>query len=316
MINKALDDIFRFYIEEMEISEGSIDKSEFTNKNYDPSKASGRFVQGYASTPAWDSDGESIIKSGLDIDYYNRQGFLNFMHVNKPDHIIGVPVYSKIDHIGFFTKGMLFKNNKMADDVWILAKELAELGHPRKLGFSIEGKVVQRSSINKSKIIKAKVTNVAVTHIPVNTEATFEIVTKSFVPDSYDEVVNYIVKDIELQKNISALNSGVQAQTANAPITSEDTGTKVLQRESLEGSGGNPKEHGVIVGNPSDKELGKRLTSAYQTAYKSRNDLMLLLKTVHPKVSDVLLETIVDLVYKAGGPGNFVKIIENSNILL
>lgn len=201
-MEQNLDDILQFYVENIEFLEGPINKSEFVNKNFDPSKATGRFIQGYASTPAWDTDGESIIKSGLDISYYNQQGWLNWMHTNKPGFIIGIPVYSKIDHIGFFTKGMLFKDNEMASDVWKLGNELKSLGNPRKLGFSIEGKVVQRSEINKSKIVKAKVTNVAITHIPVNMEATFELVSKSFVPSSYDEIVSYIVKDLSFTKDL------------------------------------------------------------------------------------------------------------------
>jgi len=309
-----LNDIFQFYVDKIEMSEGPVEKSEFTNKNFDPSKATGRFVQGYASTPAWDTDGESIIKSGLDITYYNEQGWLNWMHTNKPDHIIGIPVYSKIDSVGFFTKGMLF-NNEMATHVWNLGKELQQLGYPRKLGYSIEGKVVQRSAINKSKIIKAKVTNVAVTHIPVNTEATFELVSKSFVPDKYDEIVNYIVKDLDFQKDLAALDSGGMSMTAQSHVSPGDTGRKVLQVESLEGSDANPKSNGVIVGNPSDKEMGDRLTTAYKTAYKSRTDLLCLMKSIHPKASDSLLETIVDLVYKAGGVDHFVKIINESEVL-
>jgi hypothetical protein len=315
MTDDKMKDIFQFYIENLELAEGKVEKSEFKNINFDPTKATGRFVQGYASTPAWDSDGESIVKSGLDVDYYNKQGWLNWMHKNEPSHIIGIPVYSKIDHVGFFTKGMLLSND-MATHVWNLGKELEQLGYPRKLGFSIEGKVVQRSSINKSKIVKAKVTNVAVTHIPVNIEATFEVVSKSFVPSTYDEIVSYIMKDLDLQKNLAALDSGGGAQTANAPIKGGDTGEKVLQTESLEGSGGNPKEHGVLVGNPSDKELGERLTSAYRTAYKSgSSDLATFMRMVHPEASDSLLKSLVELIYLADGPDNFVKIIEESNIL-
>ena len=249
-----LKDTLQFYIENMEVVEGPIEKSEFVNKNFDPAKATGRFVQGYASTPAWDSDGESIVKSGLDVSYYNQQGWLNYMHKNTPEAIIGIPVYSKIDHIGFFTKGMLFKDIQMAEDVWKLASQLKSLGNPRKLGFSIEGKVVQRSEINKSKIVKAKVTNVAVTHIPVNTEATFELVSKSLVPPAYDEIVSYIAKDLPFMKDLGAL-SAPGLTTATHHVSPGDTGSPTLQVESLEGS--NKK---VVTGNPSDKELERRLS--------------------------------------------------------
>lgn len=316
-----LNDILQFYTDDIEFLDGPINKSEFVNPNFDASKASGRFIQGYASTPAWDSDGESIVKSGLDIEYYNKSGFLNFMHINKPDHIIGVPVYSKIDHIGFFTKGMLFKDHVMANDVWNLGQELKSLGNPRRLGFSIEGKVVARSAINKSKIIKAKVTNVAVTHIPVNTEATFECVSKSFVPPAYDEIVGYIMKDIAFKKDAStalAAISNVGAVAGHSFGSSNYNGSETLRTESLEGANTNQYNNKAVTGNnpDSEKELEARLSSAYRSAHKSHTELMSLLKTVHPGTSDVLLEAIVDLVHKANGIENFIRIIKNSDVLL
>lgn len=313
--SKTFDDIFQFYTDNIEFVEGELNKAEFQNSNFDPSKATGRFIQGYASTPAWDSDGESIVKSGLDISYYVNQGWLNWMHNNSPNHVIGIPVYSKIDHIGFFTKGMLF-NNEMASHVWTLASELKDLGYPRKLGYSIEGKVVARSAINKSKIVKAKVTNVAVTHIPVNTEATFEVVTKSFVPPSYDEIVTYIMKDLSLKKDLMAI-SPVGAVAGHSFGSNNYTGHETLRTESLEGANTNVVKNNAVTGNrqSSEEELEARLSSNFRSAHKSHKDLITLLKAVHPNASDVLLEEIVGLIYKAEGIDNFVRIIKDSNIL-
>lgn len=316
----SLDDIFQFYTEDIEFVEGNINKAEFQNQNFDETKATGRFIQGYASTPAWDSDGESIVKSGLDISYYVNQGWLNWMHNNSPNHVIGIPVYSKIDHVGFFTKGMLF-NNEMATHVWTLASELKSLGHPRRLGYSIEGKVVARSAINKSKIVKAKVTNVAVTHIPVNTEATFEAVSKSFVPPAYDEIVTYIMKDLTFRKDAGpslAAISSVGAAAGNAWGSSNYTGHETLRTESLEGAVSNVVKNNAIAGNTStsEEELERRLSSAYRNAHKSHNELMALLKAVHPDANDRLLEEIVGLVHKAKGIDNFVRIINDSKVLL
>jgi hypothetical protein len=315
---KVLDDVFKFYTENIEFIEGELNKAEFQNVNFDPEKATGRFIQGYASTPAWDSDGESVLKSGLDITYYASQGWLNWMHNNSPNHVIGIPVYSKIDHIGFFTKGMLFMN-EMATHVWNLAEELKNLGYPRRLGYSIEGKVVARSAINKSKIVKARVTNVAVTHIPVNTEATFEIVAKSFVPPAYDEIVSYIMKDLSLKKDAlePVVKLGLAAGHNWGSSNYSDEGSEALRTESLEGSAGNKKKDGAIIGNTpsSEAELEARLSSAYKSAHQSHKDLILLLKAAHPIASDVLLEEIVGLVYKADGIDNFIRIIQNSDEL-
>jgi hypothetical protein len=313
----TIDDIFQFYTDDLEFIEGDINKAEFQNQNFDVTKATGRFIQGYASTPGWDSDGESIVKSGLDISYYVNQGWLNWMHNNSPNHVIGIPVYSKIDHVGFFTKGMLF-NNEMATHVWNLATELKSLGHPRRLGYSIEGKVVARSAINKSKIIKAKVTNVAVTHIPVNTEATFEAVSKSFVPPAYDEIVGYIMKDLAFKKDLAGM-AGNGMTAGNTWGSSNYAGDgEALRTESLEGANNNQYKGKAVTGNNpnSEDELEARLSSAYRSAHKSHTELMSLLKTVHPGTSDVLLEAIVSLVHKANGIDSFVRIIKDSKVLL
>ena len=44
------------------------------------------------------------------------------------------------------------------------------MGTPRRLGFSIEGKVEQRAASDKTTIARATIRNVAVTHCPVNPE--------------------------------------------------------------------------------------------------------------------------------------------------
>jgi hypothetical protein len=90
-----------------------------------------------------------------------------------------------------------------------------------------------------------------------------------------------------------------------------------LRVESLEGANTNVVKNNAVVGNRqnSEDELEARLSSAYRSAHKSHTDLITLLKTVHPKASDVLLEEIVGLVHKANGIDNFVRIINDSLVL-
>lgn len=312
-----LNDIFSFYIDNIEFKEEVLDKAFIDQyKRIDLSKSTGRLVAGYASTSDVDSDGESIVQKGLDISYYQKSGWLNFMHNNNPSHVIGIPIESYIDNRGFYTKGMLL-NNEMANHVWSLEQELKSLGYPRHLGFSIEGKVVGRSAVNKSKIVKAKVTNVAITHIPVNTAATFETVSKSFVPPTYDEVVSYIMKDLPLKKDLAQLNS--PGLSAGHSFGSDNySGGEVLRTEDLEGAVKNQYKGQAATGNTasSEVELDERLNSAYRSAHKSHSELMTLLKTVHPTASDNLLSEIANLVYKANGIDNFIKIITESEVLL
>lgn len=311
-----LNDIFSFYIDAIEFKEEQLDKAFIDQyKRIDLSKSTGRIVKGYASTSDVDSDGETIVQKGLDIEYYQKSGWLNFMHNNNPSHVIGIPIESYIDNKGFFTKGMLL-NNDMANHVWALELELKSLGYPRHLGFSIEGKVVGRSAVNKSKIVKAKVTNVAITHIPVNTAATFESVSKSFVPPSYDEVVSYIMKDLPLKKDLAALSGPGMVAGSNFG-SNNYSGGESLRTESLEGAVTNQYTGKAVAGNQksSEDELDERINSAYRSAHKSHSELITLLKAVHPTASDNLLSEMVNLVYKANGIDNFIKIISESEVL-
>ncbi len=61
--------------------------------------------------------------------------------------------------------------------MWNLALALQKSNAPRKVGFSVEGKVLEREG---NKILKAKIYNVAVTANPVNTTCSWHAVVKSF----------------------------------------------------------------------------------------------------------------------------------------
>ena len=55
-------------------------------------------VAGIASTPDMDSDGEFLDPNGMDLEFFNRYGFVNWQHQTKtnPDSIVGEPTMSKI----------------------------------------------------------------------------------------------------------------------------------------------------------------------------------------------------------------------------
>lgn len=170
-----------------------------------------RVIRGYASTPTADRQGESLIQKGLDISDFVSHGWLNYDHDNSV--ILGYPTTStKIDENGLWVEGELLKGVPMADKLWELALALKKSNAPRKLGFSVEGKVLERRG---NTILKAKIYNCALTPNPVNTEATWEAVVKSFRPDS----------DIDMSK---ALSAGY----ATSPDTQANGGA--LRKESIE----------------------------------------------------------------------------------
>lgn len=136
-----------------------------------------RIIRGYASTQAEDRQGESLVQKGLDISEFVNHGYFNFDHDNSK--IVGYPFADRcvVNDKGFWVEGELLKGIPEADRMWELAVSLQKSNAPRKVGFSVEGKVLERDG---SKIVKAKIYNVAVTANPVNTTCSWEAVVKSF----------------------------------------------------------------------------------------------------------------------------------------
>lgn len=151
-------------------------------------------IGGYASTPDEDRQGDEIVQKGLDISDFVNYGFFNLDHKN--DVILGYPDKNKcrIDSKGFYCEGVLLKGVEAARNMWETAVALKKSNAPRRLGFSVEGKVLQRNALGK--IVKAKIYNVALTASPVNPKATFEALCKSFT-DNTEEIDQYVEKSLE-----------------------------------------------------------------------------------------------------------------------
>lgn len=141
-----------------------------------------RRIAGYASTSDKDRQDDEIIQKGLDISDFVNYGYFNFDHDNSK--ILGYPDKEKthIDSKGFWVEGTLLKGVAEADRMWETAVALKKSNAPRRLGYSIEGKTFKRDSLGR--IVKAKVYNVAITANPVNPNATWDALVKSFTTDT------------------------------------------------------------------------------------------------------------------------------------
>ena len=148
---------------------------------------------GIASTSDEDSDGEFLDPKGFDIKPLLESGMVNWHHQAKgqPATIIGEPSKAEIRPEGLYIETDLYPSSKIACDVWELAQVLEKDSKTRRLGYSIEGKVLKRKSNDKTspdykKIIKAVITGVAVTHQPKNPQ-TFANIIKGEIDDDFDE---------------------------------------------------------------------------------------------------------------------------------
>jgi hypothetical protein len=136
-------------------------------------------VKGVASTPDRDSEDEELIPMGFQLDRFLKTGQINWNHQSKsdPSKIIGEPEVAKITPKGeLYIEGFLYPNSDLAKSVWKLAETLEKNSKTRKLGWSIEGRAIERDITNPKKITKALITGVAITPTPVNASTYLDLV--------------------------------------------------------------------------------------------------------------------------------------------
>jgi hypothetical protein len=132
-----------------------------------------RWIQGVASTSAQDLQGEKVSQIGIDTSYFMKHGFFNDDHKQGPEFRVGEPTEAKLTKNGLWVKGFLFRENERADKIWKFMNSLHASGSTRKMGFSIEGKVIRRDGQH---IEKCWIQNIAVTAAPINTSTWADIV--------------------------------------------------------------------------------------------------------------------------------------------
>jgi hypothetical protein len=132
-----------------------------------------RKIEGIASTKDIDLQKEEVFQYGIDFSYFLKYGYFNNDH--KPGFInkVGQPTGCKITPKGLWVEGYLFDNHPVADEIWKLALALEASQSDRKLGFSIQGKVLRRSG---RKIMKCWIQDVAITAAPINTNTWLDVV--------------------------------------------------------------------------------------------------------------------------------------------
>ena len=187
---------------------------------------------GIASTADEDSDGEFLDPKGFDIKPLIEKGLVNWHHQAKtnPGTIVGEPTIAEIRKDGLYIETKLYPSSSVAVDIWNLAKTLEADSKTRRLGYSIEGKVIERKSDNPSspdykKITKAIITGVAITHMPKNPK-TFANIIKGEIDDISDE-----------EKEIKTAKEPISSKDENTDEEQKDLDTEsgtALKRESVD----------------------------------------------------------------------------------
>jgi len=153
------------------------------------------YISGVASTSDRDLDGDILLPNGFDLSYFLKNGFINWQHGTGPSHYIGEPISGKVANNKFFVKAKLWSFSDLAKGVYGLMNNLKKSGANRKVGWSIEGKVIERDPINKKLVKKAIITNVALTPMPKNRQTFADIVQKGFtggkIANDFNNNVNF-----------------------------------------------------------------------------------------------------------------------------
>lgn len=147
-----------------------------------PEQGKRRRIGGIISTDKTDRQGEIVLQRGLDFSDFLKNGWFNDNHSKDTSDILGFPEkVRQVKHRGrtaHYVEGYLLDNYDKADRIWNLAQALQKTN--RRLGFSIEGSVVERTHDGKT-IAKAKVRNVAITNCPVNDDTGLECLAKAMI---------------------------------------------------------------------------------------------------------------------------------------
>lgn len=153
-------------------------------------------VKGIASTVDVDTDNEILETSGFQLDRLLKAGYFNYDHRARenPMYIVGEPDIAKITNQGLYVEGELY-DTPLGKSIWEFGNLLKTQGSKRRLGFSIEGKALERDPLNQKRVTKALLTGIAITPSPKNSNSLMDVI-KGEKRDMYADY------EFELEKSI------------------------------------------------------------------------------------------------------------------
>ena len=133
-------------------------------------------IGGIASTQATDLEKEVVHQKGIDLDYMKSGwGTFNWNHKDGPNNLLGPIDYVEKSDDGLWVEGYLWKHVTKSQEIYDILSSVPE-NEKSPLGFSIQGKILQRQNGN---ILKSTVREVAVTHCPIN-QGTYTDILKAY----------------------------------------------------------------------------------------------------------------------------------------
>lgn len=215
-------------------------------------------LAGIASTADKDRQGEMLIPDGFDYTYLKNHGYINWHHQlsKNPEAIIGEPTKVELRKgKGLYIEAKLYSDSDMAKKAYELAQVLHKNSTKRQLGWSIEGKVVERDPNNPARVTKSKITGCALTPMPINPN-TFVNIIKGMADDGMPE--EYPQEAVQSSGNggdTKAIEKSVDLGGQQITIKKDEDGDILINvSKSLNTTSGAPVIPESVEGNPKPKD--------------------------------------------------------------
>jgi hypothetical protein len=178
-------------LESPEQAEELLTKSREPNPNGGDSTPLRGKIGGVISSEARDQQGEKVFRDGMDFSYFLKHGWFNHEHQQGPENVLGEPerVFETVvkGFPGTAVEGYVYLHKPKARECYETAQSIRKAASSRRLGYSVEGAVVQRHPANKMDIVKSRVLNVAITAHPVHPDARLEVLAKAATMMGYGD---------------------------------------------------------------------------------------------------------------------------------
>jgi len=298
-LSKDITPDFNFFVE---VDGNDLEKA---SKKVGDKRYEKMLISGIASDSSTDTDSEILEPAGFVLDRFLKLGNINYDHRLKDDprFLIGEPVEAKVVDNKFFVKAKLYKDSEVARNLYDTMIMLHNSGSKKKLGFSIEGKALERHPQNQKRITKALITGLAATFSPKNSNSYADI-----VKGNYSKPIN----SYDVEKAIQSTNGGIvylvditNPKTGMRYTIDKDLNLKVekaidtttakpLIKESLEGK--KKKKDAIInLANATmtgaiSKSLFDKATENYKMSISDKNYNTIRKAFIEGKVSYDILE--------------------------
>jgi hypothetical protein len=204
-------------------------------------------IKGVASYLSEDTDGQTLDPAGFDFQPLLTQGHLNWDHQAKlrASAIIGECDFAELqdNNKAFYVEGFLYPDSDDARDVYKLALVLEKNSKTRRLGFSIEGVVLEKDPDNPNWIKRARIIHIAITPMPKNPNTLMQVMkgetaTPLMECNGFDCDIKKAMETIQLEKAMSA-----ESASEEGLIPEHIEGTKNPNKHPLKGGEGSECQH-------------------------------------------------------------------------